>query len=234
MGTETKTKKREGWIKNWQARKFNKPKFPRAPLPPFIPTSKVELASFDTIHTENTELPEILPSIQPESQSSLFAPTIPSKQAASSLSKALLEPTNQPKNTRFSVSNYDVTSREGSGQKSKQANTATSNDLKTSLLEKYSSARNNLVKPSRFITNNKGAGTKSEEALEQKPSVFSSGVPRGAKANVFKKYAGDKLSQADFERQILGVSTVTELSVKSMICVKGRCFNADDMSKMLS
>merc|ERR1719245_530772 len=112
--TETKTKKREGWIKNWQARKFNKPKFPRAPLPPFIPTSKVELASLDTIHTENTELPEILPSIQPESQSSLFAPTIPSKQAVPSLSKALLEPTNQPKNTRFSVSNYDVTSREGS------------------------------------------------------------------------------------------------------------------------
>merc|ERR1711892_1094148 len=115
-----------------------------------------------------------------------------------------------------------------------QQASAASNDLKTSLLEKYSSARNNIVKTSRFITNNKGAGGNSEELLEKKPSVYNSGVPRGAKANVFKKYAGDKFSQADFERQILGVSTVTELSVRSMICVKGRCFNADDMGQMLS
>ena len=26
-------KKREDWIKNWVARKFNKPKFPRGPVP---------------------------------------------------------------------------------------------------------------------------------------------------------------------------------------------------------
>ena len=41
--TETKTKKREEWIKNWVQRKFNKPKFPRGPLPPFAPASNVQV-----------------------------------------------------------------------------------------------------------------------------------------------------------------------------------------------
>merc|ERR1711981_455744 len=60
-----------------------------------------------------------------------------------------------------------------------------------------------------------------------------SGVPRGANTDVFRNFGGSKLSQAEFERSILGVSTATEISVKSMICVKGRCFNADDMGKLL-
>ena len=59
------------------------------------------------------------------------------------------------------------------------------------------------------------------------------GVPRGAKSDIFRSFGGSKLSQAEFERSILGVSTATEISVKSMICVKGRCFNADDMGKLL-
>ena len=59
------------------------------------------------------------------------------------------------------------------------------------------------------------------------------GVPLGANTDVFKSYAGDKLSQAEFERVVLGVSTATEISVKSEICVKGHCFNADDMGKLL-
>ena len=41
--SETKTKKREEWIKNWVQRKFNKPKFPRVPLPPLAPTSNVQV-----------------------------------------------------------------------------------------------------------------------------------------------------------------------------------------------
>ena len=40
---ETKTKKREEWIKNWVQRKFNKPKFPRAPLLPLAPASNVQV-----------------------------------------------------------------------------------------------------------------------------------------------------------------------------------------------
>jgi len=59
------------------------------------------------------------------------------------------------------------------------------------------------------------------------------GVPRGANTDIFRNFGGNKLSQAEFERSILGVSTATEISVKSMICVKGRCFNADDMGKLL-
>jgi hypothetical protein len=54
--------------------------------------------------------------------------------------------------------------------------------------------------------------------------------PRGSNTNVFKTWGGNSLSQAEFERKVLGVSTATEVSVKSMICVRGRCYNADDKS----
>lgn len=224
--TETKTKKREEWIKNWVARKYNKPKFPRGPILPLAPTAQHEPASVQHQASQpvTTELPDLQPSLQPDSQPSRFAPTVPPKPSAADLTKTLSEPTSQPKNSRFNV-NFDVTVRDGSVQKQKPTS---ANDLKTSLLEKYSSSRHNLVKNSRFITNNKGS-----EELRKSPT-YTGGVPRGAKADVFKNYAGDKLSQADFERQILGVSTATEISVRSMICVKGRCFNADDMGKLLS
>jgi len=53
--------------------------------------------------------------------------------------------------------------------------------------------------------------------------------PRGSDTKVFKEWQGDSLSQAEFERKVLGVSTATEVSVKSVICVRGRCYNADNV-----
>lgn len=73
----------------------------------------------------------------------------------------------------------------------------------------------------------------SKPELPTRSKQKSNGVPRGANTDIFRSFGGSKLSQAEFERSILGVSTATEISVKSMICVKGRCFNADDMGKLL-
>jgi len=81
-------------------------------------------------------------------------------------------------------------------------------------------------KYSKYSRNKLNFFTKNKEA--SRPKVSSVGVPLGAKTDVFKKYGDDKLSMADFERMILGVSTVTETSVKSSICVKGRCYSGDD------
>jgi len=53
-------------------------------------------------------------------------------------------------------------------------------------------------------------------------------IPIGSRADVYKNWLGGSLSQAEFESKVLGVSTATEVSVKSMICVRGRCFNAED------
>lgn len=213
--SETKTKKREEWIKNWVARKYNKPKFPRGSLSPLAPNKQVI----------TTEEPEPQPSIQPENKNSLFTPTVAPKAPSIELVNDELDNFVKTKSVPFNV-NIDSLVKDNSVQKVK---TTPANNLKSSLLEKYSSTRHNLVKNSRFITNNNKS---TDEA--RKNIVYNTGVPRGAKSNVFKNYAGDKLSQADFERQILGVSTATEISVSSMICVKGRCFNADDMGKLLS
>jgi len=68
-----------------------------------------------------------------------------------------------------------------------------------------------------------------ESKTSKTPRVF--GVPRGSRTDLFRSYGTSSLSQADFERQILGVSTATEISVKSMICVKGRCYNADESGR---
>jgi len=81
-------------------------------------------------------------------------------------------------------------------------------------------------KYSKYSRNKLNFFSKNKEA--SRPKVSSVGVPLGAKTDVFKKYGDDKLSMADFERMILGVSTVTETSVKSSICVKGRCYSGDD------
>ena len=56
--------------------------------------------------------------------------------------------------------------------------------------------------------------------------------PRGSDTKVFKTWGGNSLSQAEFERKVLGVSTATEVSVKSRICVRGRCYNADDKQSL--
>jgi len=240
--TETKTKKREEWIKNWVQRKFNKPKFPRAPLLPLAPASNVQFES--TVQTTTVE-PEEEPSIEPEVEHSepneplhsLFAPTVPPKITVEvsnqrldfernilgvvSTNKNLLEPTLQPTKNRLNVE-YDGIARDGPKSKS----LFSENDLKSSLIEKYSSARhkvkNSLFHKADTFTRGKDVSTK-----------YNVGVPRGAKTDTFRNYGGGKLSQAEFERNILGVSTATEISVKSMICVKGRCFNADDMGKLL-
>jgi len=239
---ETKTKKREEWIKNWVQRKFNKPKFPRAPLLPLAPASNVQFEN--TVQTTTVE-PEEEPSIEPEIEHSepneplhsLFAPTVPPKITVEvsnqrldfernilgvvSTNKNLLEPTLQPTKNRLNVE-YDGISRDGPKSKS----LFSENDLKSSLIEKYSSARHK-VKNSLF---HKADSFSRGKDVSPKYNV---GVPRGAKTDTFRNYGGGKLSQAEFERNILGVSTATEISVKSMICVKGRCFNADDMGKLL-
>jgi len=152
-----------------------------------------------------------------EPQHSLFAPTIPPKVTVEQ-TKTLLEPTRQPKNQ------FDGAAREGNLLKSKSPSV---NDLKSSLIEKYSSARHK-VKNSLF--HKADTFTRAKEVSPK----YDVGVPRGANTDVFRNYGGGKLSQAEFERNILGVSTATEISVKSMICVKGRCFNADDMGKLLN
>lgn len=237
-------KKREEWIKNWVQRKFNKPKFPRAPLLPLAPSSNVQFES--TVQTTTVE-PEEEPSIEPEIEHSepneplhsLFAPTIPPKitvevsnqrldferniLGVGPTNKNLLDPTLQPTKNRL---NAEYESQVRDGPKSSKS-LFSENDLKSSLIEKYSSARHK-VKNSLFHKADSFA--RGKESVSQKYNV---GVPRGAKTDTFRNYGGGKLSQAEFERNILGVSTATEISVKSMICVKGRCFNADDMGKLL-
>lgn len=178
--------------------------------------------------TEEQEKDESIPadSAQNEPQHSLLVPTIPPKITSDVLNLAKIgsaEPTVQPTqpNSRFNV-NLDVTVRDGSIE----TPLPDLSDLKSSLLEKYAGSRHknkNKKKNSLF----KKKETKSRP-------VFSSSVIRGADTDLFRSYGGKSLSQSDFERQILGVSTATEISVRSMICVKGRCFNANDMGKLLS
>jgi len=62
-----------------------------------------------------------------------------------------------------------------------------------------------------------------EKKKKKKPAI-----PIGSRPDVYKKWEGGSLSQAEFEAKVLGVSTATEVSVQSMICVRGRCFNAED------
>ena len=127
--------------------------------------------------------------------------------------------------SRFSV-NFDVTVRDGNEDKVVAPS-------KSSLLyDKYS--RSKLKKG--LFHPKKEAAAKKEPELDSKTSSLAAffGVPLGANTDVFRSYAGDTLSQADFERKILGVSTATEVSVKSRICVKGRCYDADENGQLIS
>ena len=63
---------------------------------------------------------------------------------------------------------------------------------------------------------------------EKKKKKKKASIPIGSRPDVYKKWGGGSLSQAEFESKVLGVSTATEVSVRSMICVRGRCFNAED------
>jgi len=92
----------------------------------------------------------------------------------------------------------------------------------------YSSTSRRKVNSSLFQKPEISSTTESKTS--KTPRVF--GVPRGSRTDLFRSYGAASLSQADFERQILGVSTATEISVKSMICVKGRCYNADESGRL--
>ncbi len=119
-------------------------------------------------------------------------------------------------------------------------------DYKSSLLEKYSRSKvKNSLFHNKAAENGGGNATSSRGgsdtvtaahpvAANNRPSPVVGGVPLGANTGIHRSYGGKQLSQADFESQILGVSSATEISVRSMICVKGRCFNGDDMSKLIS
>jgi len=218
--SETKTKKREEWIKNWVGRKYNK--FQRTPLLPLASVHSQQESNVQTTTENAQEDPSVLTdSAQNQPQHSLLVPTIPPKNPSdtSNLPKgASIESPAQSKqqpNSRFNV-NLDVTVRDGTEL----------SDLKSTLLEKYSS--------SRYKKKNKNKNSLFHREEVKSSPVFGSGVVRGADTDLFRSYGGKSLSQSDFERQILGVSTATEISVKSMICVKGQCFNADDMGKLLS
>merc|ERR1711879_384619 len=73
------------------------------------------------------------------------------------------------------------------------------------LLDKYSSTSRRKVNSPLFQKTEISSTTESKT-----PRVF--GVPRGSRTDLFRSYGSASLSQADFERQILGVSTATEIS----------------------
>ena len=111
-------------------------------------------------------------------------------------------------------------------------------EFKSSLLEKYSrnKVKNGIfhkAESSGAVNSSRGGVYEAAGPLTPSVPVFVSGIPLGANTDIHRSYGGKQLSQADFESQILGVSSATEISVKSMICVKGRCFNADDMGGKL-
>merc|ERR1719219_1912856 len=103
---------------------------------------------------------------------------------------------------------------------------------KISLLEKLkNSARNSLFKKDPETQNTDfGVPIRTKPKLTttttKKPVLY----PRGSRLNLFKKWAGGSLSQAEFEKNILGVSTATEVKVQSRICVRGHCYNANDQA----
>ena len=149
-----------------------------------------------------------------------------------------------PKNKFFDV-DLDVTVRDGASSSSvgktssllaaSSAKSVISEKRKTFLDKLKSSARKSLS--DNLFAKNKKNGKNSETSSSNislpthKSSKKISWVyPRGSDTKVFKKWDGDSISQAEFERKVLGVSTATEVSVKSRICVRGRCYNSDDKS----
>ena len=100
------------------------------------------------------------------------------------------------------------------------------------LLDKLSSSRKSL-KDSLFAKSSSTTTTTTSTSSSSSSSSESSSkaplYPLGSDTKIFKQWQGDSLSQAEFERTVLGVSTATEVSVKSVICVRGRCYNADNV-----
>ena len=100
---------------------------------------------------------------------------------------------------------------------------------KISFLEKLkNTARNSLFKkdPEKEATTTTSTTTTTTTTTKKPRPAY----PRGSKVNLFKKWAGGTLSQAEFEKTVLGVSTATEVTVQSRICVRGHCYNADDQA----
>ena len=110
---------------------------------------------------------------------------------------------------------------------------------KISFLEKLkNSARNSLFKNKDPETQNGNDPFGGGGPIRIKPNPATTTTttkkpvwyPRGSSVNLFKKWAGGSLSQAEFEKTVLGVSTATEVTVQSRICVRGHCYNADDQA----
>merc|ERR1719266_2358549 len=113
-------------------------------------------------------------------------------------------------------------------------------DTKTRLLRESSLLRKNSARNSLF--KNKDPETQNGNGpirIKPKPTTSTTTTtttkkpiwyPRGSSVNLFKKWAGGSLSQAEFEKTVLGVSTATEVTVQSRICVRGHCYNADDQA----
>ena len=80
------------------------------------------------------------------------------------------------------------------------------------------------IKSTTSTTSKRPTRTTTTTTTTKKPILY----PRGSKLNLFKQWGNSQLSQAEFEKTILGVSTATEVTVQSRICVRGHCFNADD------
>ena len=230
--------KREEYIKNWVARKYNK----------LENNSKKRLFSLNATYQPPTTIgpsQETTPAepTTSESQTSLASSSVVTsthKNAALPFSPTVLP----PKNKLFNV-DLDTTIRDGGSSSSvgkassiiavSSVKNVISEKRKTFLDKLKSSARKSLSDNlfAKNIKNGKISETSSSSISlpTQKSSKKIAWVyPRGSDTKVFKTWGGSSLSQAEFERKVLGVSTATEVSVKSMICVRGRCYNADDKS----
>ena len=234
----------EEYIKNWVARKYNK----------LDNNSKKRLFSLNTTfqpQTTNEPEEETTPEAPTTTSESQTSPPGSTESTTSNNKNAALPfaPTIVPPKNKYINVDLDVTVRDGSTSssvgKASTINTVTaaknyiSEKRKTFLDKLKSTARKSLSDKNNLFAKSSKSGNKSSEnsssSISLLPSQKSSKkiswvYPRGSNTNVFKTWGGNSLSQAEFERKVLGVSTATEVSVKSMICVRGRCYNADDKS----
>ena len=226
--------RREEYFKNWVARKYRKPEDAK---------SKYSLVNDDlnslttvTTTTENTPIT-----------------TTSTSTSSSNITEAVTEsnvllpfaPTVLPKGSRYSVDTSSIFKRHKkkisfleklkntarnpyNNNNSKKATATTTTDHLQDTISINSSTKNKLKKPRQPIKSSSNPTTKTTTTTTttttKKPILY----PRGSKLNLFKQWGNSQLSQAEFEKTVLGVSTATEVTVQSRICVRGHCFNADD------
>lgn len=231
--------KREEYIKNWVARKYNK----------LENNSKKRLFQLQTtLQPQTTVEPSEETTAESEATTTTEAHTSSVETLTSTTKNAALPfaPTILPPKNKFFNVDLDVTIRDGSRSssvtKASSLNTVASakkfiSEKRKTFLDKLKSTARKNLSDNLFAKNIKNGSKSSETSSSSisKPAQKSSKkiswvYPRGSDTKVFKKWGGNSLSQAEFERKVLGVSTATEVSVKSMICVRGRCYNADDKS----